>query len=89
MRKTNSPGTKLKKGMKRLDRIAMMLVISAKDWRKVRDNLWHHCPSCGEAYCHSFTGEDQYCYDCPYHGCIKEQGDTAVCQECGNVRKFH
>ena len=88
MRKHQTPARKLKKGMKKLDRIAMFLVFQMKGKRKVRDDVWHYCSSCGEAYCHTFTGQDQYCYDCPYHGCIKEQGDTIVCQACGNVRNF-
>jgi len=88
MRKHQTPKTKLKKGMKRLDRIAMLLVIATKSWRKERDDLWHYCSSCGMSYCHAFDGGDAYCELCPYLGCIKEEGEAVMCQACGNIRQY-
>jgi hypothetical protein len=73
---------------KKLDKMAMALARLTVGMRKVRDNFWHWCSVCQMAYCHDFRGDDAFCHQCPYKGCLKEQGKTEVCQACGNVRKF-
>jgi hypothetical protein len=88
MRLPKTQAKKQRKAEKKLEKMAMKIVILYKHKRKIRDDLWHHCSACNEAYCHDFKGQDVYCYDCYYHNCLKEQGLTQVCQACGNVRKF-
>ena len=81
---------KARKERRRMDKLAHKLAQAMSSLRKVRDDLWHWCPSCEMAYCHTFTGADEFCHCCYYQtACLKEQGQTIICQECGNVRQFH
>jgi hypothetical protein len=85
-RKPKTEAKRLKKKEKKISSMAIALTLLLTGFTRVRDNYFHYCPSCGEAFCHDFKGGDMFCYDCFYHSCLKNQGTAMVCQACGGVR---
>lgn len=86
-------GLSLKKRRKleiRYEALAWKIAREMTQTKKPRDNLKHFCEDCKKSYCHTLTGQDEYCHECRFHknGCLKETSPNTKCLKCNGERRI-